>query len=98
MSVKCSLISCNFLLFTRNLLNFIIEEHLEVVKHRSLIVSLVYVYVVCPVFPAAAVCLSSVLPTCGTLHYVGDKQTLGDCCGTAEYILSKFLERNYKIK
>ena len=31
-----------------------IEEHLEVVKHRLLIVSLVIVLGVCPVCPAAA--------------------------------------------
>ena len=47
-----------------------IEEHLEVVEHRSLIVSLVMVLGVCPVCPAAVVCISSVLPTCGTLQYV----------------------------
>ena len=29
-----------------------------------------------PVCPAAAVCLSSVLPTRGTLHYVGDQNTV----------------------
>ena len=30
-----------------------------------------------PVCPATAVCLSSVLPTSGTLQYVGDQQRLG---------------------
>ena len=35
-----------------------IDEHLKVVKRRSLIVSLVMVLVVCPVCPAAAVYLS----------------------------------------
>ena len=44
-----------------------IEEHLEVVEHRSLIVSLVMVLGVCPVCPAAAVFISSVLPTRGTI-------------------------------
>ena len=48
-----------------------IEYHQVVVKRRSLIVSLVYVLVVRPVCPEAAVCLSSVLPTRGTLKYVG---------------------------
>ena len=48
-----------------------IEEHLEVVKRRSLIVSLVMVLGVCPVCPAAAVYISSVLPTRGTPNYVG---------------------------
>ena len=47
-----------------------IEEHLEVVKRRSLIVSLVMVLGVLPVCHAAAVCISSVLPTRGTLQYV----------------------------
>ena len=49
----------------------VIEEHLEVVKRRSLLVSLVMVLGVRPVFPAAAVYILSVLPTCGTLQYVG---------------------------
>ena len=48
-----------------------IEEHLEAVKGRSLIVNLVLVLGVRPVGPAAAVCILSVLPTCGTLQYVG---------------------------
>ena len=42
-----------------------------VVKRRSLIVSLVYGFSVRPVCPAAAVCTLSVLPTRGTLQYVG---------------------------
>ena len=41
------------------------------VKRRSLIVSLVMVLGVCPVCPDAAVYISSVLPTRGTLHYAG---------------------------
>ena len=53
------------------MLGIYIEEHLEVVKRRSLIVSLVVVLVVRPVCLAAAVCISSVLPTRGTLQYVG---------------------------
>ena len=48
-----------------------IEGHLEVVKRRSLIVSLVMVLGDCPVCPAAAVCILSVLTTRGTLQYVG---------------------------
>ena len=48
-----------------------IEEHLEVVKCRSLTVSLVMVLGVRPVYTAAAVCILSVLPTHGTLQYVG---------------------------
>ena len=52
-----------------------IEYHQVVVKRRSLIVSLVYVLVVRPVCPEAAVCLSSLLPTRGTLQYVGDQKS-----------------------
>ena len=48
-----------------------IEEQLEVVKRISLIVSLVMFLVVRPVFPAADFCILSVLPTRGTLQYVG---------------------------
>ena len=48
-----------------------IEDHLEVVKRRSLIVSLVMVLGVRPVCPAAAVYISSVLSTRGTLRYLG---------------------------
>ena len=47
-----------------------IEEHLEVDKCRSLIVSLVMVLVVRLVCQATAVCTSYVLPTRGTLQYV----------------------------
>ena len=79
-------------------MSIFIEEYLEVVKRISLIVSLVYVYVVRPVCLSAAVWLSSVLPTCGTLQYIGDQQTLADCCGTAESSISKVLERSYKLK
>ena len=50
-----------------------IEEDQVVVESRSLIVSLVYGFSVCPVCPAAAVCKFSVLPTRGTLKYVGIK-------------------------
>ena len=48
-----------------------IEDYLEVVKRRSLIVRLVMVLGVCLVSPAVAVCISSVLPTRETLQYVG---------------------------
>ena len=54
-----------------------IEDHLEVVKHRSPIVSLVMVLGIRPVCPAAAVCVSSVFPTRGTLEYVGINMNLG---------------------
>ena len=55
------------------------------------------------VCPAAAVCISSVLPTRGTLQYVGDQHTLADCCGTAELEIPFFPKFSeiiliYKIK
>ena len=65
---------------------YIIEEHLEVVKRRSLIVSLVIVLGVCPVCPAAAVCILSVLPTRVTLQHVGINTPLQ----TAEALLNPF--------
>ena len=45
----------------------LIEEDQVVVKRISLIVSLVYGFIVRPVCPAAVVCTFSVLPTRGTL-------------------------------
>ena len=62
------------------------EEHLKVVKRRSLIVSLVMVLGVRPVCPAADVCISSVLHTRGTLQYVGIKTPLQ----TAAALLNPF--------
>ena len=38
------------------------------------------------VYPAAAVCPPAVLPTHGTLQYVGDQHTLADCCSTASLL------------
>ena len=63
-----------------------IEEHLEVVKRRSQIVSLFMVLGVSPVYLTAAVCISAVLPTHVTLQYVGTNTTLQ----TAAALLNPF--------
>ena len=66
-----------------------IEEHLEVVKRWSLIVSLVMVLGVRPVCPDATVCILSVLPTRGTLQYVGINSLYLHCDKFWGYISNK---------